>query len=134
MKLNPPFIISSRLMPAIHAAGATLSLEVSERQTSDGRDMYDCWIDLPDGTGHEVTDLRSGCQGAGSVQEGMGTLLLFLVAAAESRQHRERTGMYGENEDLFSPAIVDWAAANSDELSMLAVELEETPNLVTEED
>ncbi len=129
MKLHAPFEISARLMPAVRIAGATLSLNLSGRQTSDGRDVYVCWIDLPDGSEHEITDLRSGCQG-GSVQEGMGALLSFLSAAAESRQYRERTGRKGENEDLFPAPVVDWAADNSDEISLIASEIEETPDLV----
>lgn len=89
MILHPPFEISARLMPAVQIGGATLSLTVSGRRTADGRDIYEAWIDLPDGTEHEITDLRSGCQG-GKVQEGMSALLGFLSAAAESRLYRER--------------------------------------------
>jgi hypothetical protein len=50
--------------------------------------------------------------------------------AAESRQYRERSGRAGENEDLFPAAVVDWAAAESDEISSLAMEIEETPGLI----
>jgi len=129
MILKPPFEISSRLLPAVRVNGAFLSLGISGRTTRDGRALYECWIDLPDGSEHEITDLHSGCQG-GSVQEGMAALLSFLSAAAESRQYRERNDRPGENEDLFSVAIVDWASENSDELGMLSCELDETPNLI----
>lgn len=131
MKLLAPFEISARLMPAVHVGGAYLSLNISGRQTSDGRDIYEAYIDLADGSEHEVTDLQSGCQG-GSVRDGMIALLSFLTAAAESRHYRESTGRVGENEDLFPPAIVEWACSCSDELSMLEYEIEENPNCVEE--
>jgi hypothetical protein len=130
MTLRAPFKISSRLMPAFELGGATVSLAVG-RTDREGRTVYQVYIDLPDGSEHAVTDLRSGCQG-GSVREGFSALLSFLGAAAESRQYRERTGRAGENEELFAPAVVEWAAANSDELSMIACELEEQPELIEE--
>jgi hypothetical protein len=133
MTLREPFKISSRLMAAFELGGATVSLGISGRQSRDGRDIYEVWIDLPDGTEHAIDDLRSGCQG-GSVREGFGALLTFLGAAAESRQYRERTGRGGENEELFPPAVVAWAAANCDELSMIACELEENPELIDEDE
>lgn len=129
MILHTPFEISARLMPSVKIAGAFLSLDVSGRTDRDGRDIYEAYLDLPDGTEHEIADLKSGCQG-GSVQEGMRALLSFLAAAAESRRYRESTGREGENEDLFSTAVVDWASENSDEISMLSCEIEETPDLV----
>lgn len=131
MILHPPFEISSRLMPSLKVGQAVVSLNLSGRTTREGRDVYECWIDLPDGSEHEVTELHSGCQG-GSVQEGFAALLSFLSAAAESRQYRERTGRQGENEDLFPSVIVDWACQYSDEIGMLAIKIEETPKLIEE--
>lgn len=64
-------------------------------------------------------------------QEMLATLLTFLGAAAESYSYRQRTGRNGENEDLFPAPVVEWAYQNSDELSMLAMELEETPGLIS---
>ena len=133
MRLRDPFKISARLMPALQIGGAWVSLDLSGLTTSSGRDIYECYIDLPDGSEHEITDLRSGCQG-GSVIEGFGALLSFLGAAAESRRYRESTGREGENEeDLFPPAIVTWATEHDDEISMLSCEIEETPNLIEED-
>jgi hypothetical protein len=132
MKLHQPFEISARLMPAVKVGGATISLEVSGRVSKDGRDIYSAFIDLPGGEEHEVADLRSGCQG-GSVQEGMRALLSFLSAAAESYQYQQRTGREGENSDLFPVAVLDWASSCSDELSMLACEIEENDELIEDE-
>ena len=86
------------------------------------------------GSEHEITDLRSGC-GGGGIQEGLGSLLSFLGAAAESCQYRTHKGESeinpDSNEGLFSPAIVDWATENADEISMLQYELEEGCELVS---
>ena len=130
MTLKAPFSISSRLMAALEVGGATLSMAYGPT-THDGRIAWQCFIDLPDGSEHEVADLRSGC-GGGSLQEAFCALLSFLTAAAESKAYHDRTGRPGENEDLFPAPIVDWAAQYSDELQMLSCELEETPNLISE--
>jgi hypothetical protein len=55
-------------------------------------------------------------------------LLSFLSAAAESYRYK---GMEGENADLFPAEVTAWAAQYSDELSMLAFELEENSELIT---
>ena len=128
MILHSPLIITPRLMPGLQIGDGFISLECGGR-SDDNRTIYTVWIDLPNGTEHEITDLRSGC-GGGSIQDGLASLLSFLGAAAESRQYRERTGQQGENEDLFEPAIVDWAAENADEIGMLAYELEAGPELI----
>ena len=154
MILHPPLIITARLMPGLRIGNGTISLGYS-RRSSDNRMVYQVWIDIPDGE-HETTDLRSGC-GGGGIQDGLANLLGFLGAAAELRQYRERNETRSHagdcaqrfisaaectcfkseidpdsNESLFPPTVVDWASENSDEISMLACELEETPNLVEE--
>lgn len=128
MKLHPPFQISSRLMPALRIGDAWLSLNIGPRN-NEGRIQYVIWIDLPNGSEHEVNDMRSGC-GGGSVQDGFANLLGFLSAAAESRRYREGGHGDGENEDLFVPAVVDWATENDDEISMLRCEIEEQEGLI----
>ena len=134
MILSPPLIITSRLMPGVRIGDGTISIGYGPR-SADGRMIYAVWLDLPDGTEHEITDLRSGC-GGGSIQDGLASLLSFLGAAVESRQYRERSGGTeidpDGNETLFPPAVVDWATDNINEISMLAYELEEGPPLVAE--
>lgn len=117
-------------MAGLNIGKAFISMGRSARQ-KDGRTVYGCFIDLPDGTEHEVTDLRSGCQG-GNTQDGFASLLSFLGAAAESYGYCQRTGLKGENEDLFPAPVVEWAYQNSDEISMLQMEIEETENLIEE--
>ena len=128
MILHHPLIITARLMPGVAVGGAFISLGMGPRN-GEGRTVYQCWLDLPDGTEHEITDLRSG-RGGGDIQDGIASLLSFLRAAVESRYWRVRTGHKGTTEYLFPPAVVDWATENSDELAMLACELEEAPGLV----
>lgn len=134
MILHAPFMISSRLMPAVEVGGAVISLGNGPRN-AEGRTVYGCWIDLPDGQSFEITDLCSGC-GGGGVQEGMGNLLGFLSAAAESYQYAERhgkDGMTGENSDLFERPIVEWAAQHSDEIGCLCFEIEESETPLIED-
>ena len=130
MILHSPLIITPRLMPGLKIGDAFISLGYGSR-SSDNRAIYEVWIDLPDGSEHAITDLRSGC-GGGDIQDGIASLLSFLGAAAESRHYRERTGREGENEDLFAPAVVDWASENSDDISAYAHDLEEGAQLVEE--
>lgn len=125
LKLNSPFIITPRLCAGVKIGDAFISISDGERN-AEGRTQYGVFIDLPDGSEHEINDLRSGCQG-GDLQSGMASLLSFLSAAAESYRY---AGMDGENSSLFPEAVTNWAHQNSDEISMLAIEIEETPNLI----
>lgn len=127
MKLHSPFIITSRLLPGLQIGGATVQLEF-DGSTSDDRTRYRWTIDLPDGSQHSGNDLKSGC-GGGSLQEGFESLLAFLGASAESWRYR---GADGENSDLFPQPVVEWAAQNSDEIGMAQLEIEETPELITD--
>jgi hypothetical protein len=129
MQLKKPFIITPRLLPGLQIGGAFISIEYDG--AASGRALYRYHIDLPDGTEHSAADLRSGV-GGGSLQSGVESLLSFLGAAAESYDYRLRTNRKGENEDLFPPAITEWAALYSDEISMVQTEIEETPGLIQE--
>jgi hypothetical protein len=115
MKLSAPFAISARLLPAVNVAEAWISL--------DGTVFY---LDLPDGSEHVVDDVRPPACGRFDYRKHFSALLSFLGACAESRAYGARTGCKGENSDLFSEAIGAWAEENSDKLSMLACEIEES--------
>ncbi len=115
-------------MAGLQIGKAFISMGQGERN-SEGRTQYGVFIDLPDGSEHEISDLRSGCQG-GSLQEGFSSLLSFLGAAAESYRYSEEQG---ENSDLFPLPVTQWAADNSDEISMLRLEIDETSDLITAE-
>lgn len=129
MNLFPPFSISSRLMPALQIAGASIQIERCPEQTDDNRDRFAWVIDLPAPYGGEYsgTDLCSGC-GGGTLQDTFVSLLSFLSAAADSYAYSERMGcdgFDGENANLFPRPVVAWAADNVDELAMAWLELEE---------
>jgi hypothetical protein len=127
MLLNKPFEISSRLLPALRIADATISLERAGR-TSDGRDRFRYYIDTP-AFEHVGDDLNSGVGGC-STQEAFGSLLSFLGACGESVAYARRTGRDSDNADLFPPEVAEWCDQNSDDISMLACELEESPELI----
>lgn len=133
MRLHPPFIITSRLLPGVQISDGTISIEYSDRPGKQGRDRYKYYIDAP-GIEYENDDLQSG-GGGGSLQRGMGDLLTFLGAAAESYSYRMRSKRDepGESEDLFPPEVVKWAATNDDEISMIGMEIEESDKDLIEE-
>jgi hypothetical protein len=129
MKLHSPFIISSRLAPALQIAKATLSFD-------NGHFV----LNLPDGTEHKITDFSFPCgRIAGStnesvLQDGFVAILSFLSACAESRAYGMRKNgdvMSGENSNLFPENIGEWAESVSDELAMLSYEMQETEGLIS---
>jgi hypothetical protein len=126
MTLTHPIIITPRLLPGVQIGGAFISVEPTRATDHYGKTKWQYFIDI-DGQENSGADLA----GWGDTQEMLATLLSFLGAAAESYAYRQRTGRDGENEDLFPAAVVEWAYQNSDELSMLAMELEETPGLIS---
>lgn len=126
MTLNSPVQITSRLLAGVQIGDTEISIGYAG-ETSDGRTRYEYYIDS-EAFNHHAKDLKSGC-GGGSLQEGLESLLSFLGAAAESWRY---SGKDGENSDLFPEAVCEWAAQNSDEISMLAIELEETEGLIAE--
>lgn len=130
LTLNDPVIITPRLMPGVQIDGAFLSIEYHHRD-DEGRMVYLCWLDLPDKGEFKVENLKSGRWG-GTLQQGLASLLGFLQAAAESYRHAGMS-MTGENCDLFSQPVVEWAYQNSDELGALAYDIEEREGLIIEE-
>lgn len=129
MRIQAPCIITPSLKAGFECGGAYVSIDYAGER--DGRTVYEWEVVLPDGTEYSDTDLYSGV-GGGSLQDGLRSLCSFLTAAAESYDYRQRTGRDGESEDLFPPAIVEWAADNADELAMMGCELEETPGIIAE--
>ena len=146
MLLKSPVMITARLLPGVQIGDAWVSIEYSDRAGRDGRVRYRWYVDLKDGREFSGDDLQSGC-GGGSLQAGLESLLCFLGAFAESWQHFIRNGgempvetsgqvkalMYQvEGMNSFPAGLVQWAMQNSDEIGMLQIELEETPDLIEE--
>ena len=114
--LHEPFKISARLCPALQINDTWLSWNGGE-----------FILDFQDGTTYIIDDFHGGM---GGLQGYFEAILSFMGAAAESRQYRERTGMEGENEDLFPPHIVDWIVDNLDEIECLQFDLNENLGLI----
>jgi len=132
MILHAPAEITPRLLPGVRVNGAFVSIEYSPRPGDRGRTRYRYHIDLPGHKGkYTGDDLQSGRQG-GNLQEGLESLLCFLGAYGESVSYHERTESKGENADLFPAHIGEWCAENSDELTMLELELSEAPGAIQE--
>ena len=125
MKLTNPIIITARLLPGVQLGNVFISVKYGKPtpETSGpggtGRQVYHCIID---GVGKPFTDknLRSGIQG-GNLQEGLSSFLYFLSVAGDA-----------DHADLFPKRISEWAIQNSDEITMLAHEVEETPDCIVE--
>jgi hypothetical protein len=131
MQLTTPIIITSRLMAGVRVGDAEISIGYSKQPGREGCTRFLYYIDAPDCEECYANDLQSGCQG-GSLQGGLASLLSFLNACAESVGYAQRTGRKGENADLFPPDISAWAYQNSDEIGMLAMEIEESGELISE--
>jgi hypothetical protein len=127
MKLKSPFIITARLLPGVQIADSFISIEFSKRLGSESRARYQWYIDTPTFKINRDT-LQSGC-GGGTLQEGMASLLSLLGAAADAYAYEMRGG-HSAHSDLFNEKINKWAYQHSDEISMIQVEIEETPDLI----
>ncbi len=135
MKLSSPFVIGSRLLPCLNVGGAALSLEMVGCRGN--RSVYRWYIDL-DGAEFSAADLEqpgSYASDAQADQAAFGSLLAFLEACGEGLRYQESTGRESDNADLFPPAVAQWARANTDELTMLRLEIEESgADLLSDDD
>ena len=126
MKLNSPFIISSRLLPAIQLGKATIQLERAGQLTN-GKKIYRWTIDL-DGEEYSRTDLYC----FGNLQEGFENFIAFLYSEASLFNYEKQSKrIVSFKNKLFPEEITRWAAAHEDELAMLEDELK-NPNLIEE--
>ncbi len=118
MLLHSPFVIGSRLLPALRIGGAELSLEfIGVRQN---RCVWRWYIDL-DGAEYSAADLTSP---ADDTQAAFGSLLGFLGACAEAYHYCRNSGRESENLDLFPLPVAEWAYRWDGELSMAREEIE----------
>lgn len=120
LTLRHPFVIGSRLLPAVRVGGAEISIEYAGQ--SEGRAVYRHYIDLPGSRRAAIVeDIRSGV-GNATLRGGMSALLSFLYAAAT------QSDMHGE----FPGRVEEWARQNSDEISLVQMEIEETRDCCVE--
>lgn len=121
MEIKAPMIITSRLKPGVRVADATISLYPTGKVDEDGKPQW--MYEFDQDNGYSVFD--DDLYGFGFVSEMMGTLLAFMEAAAESHAAFIRNGRPGDNDGLFNREVAEWAYQNSDEISMVRMELEE---------
>lgn len=132
MFINPPCIITSRLLPGIKVGDATISIE-RDGETFDNRDRFRIYIDAP-GIEYVSEDQASGV-GGGSMQDALRATLSFLSACGESRNYRLRQSVErhpNDTEDLYPADVAEWASQNADALGLAECELEETTNAIEE--
>jgi hypothetical protein len=132
MLLKAPFMISSRLLPAVKVEGLTISLTYSDRPGDEHRTRYQYYLDFADGTEYEADDLQSGNIGDANLQYGFVNLLGYLDHAAEHYGYcmRDRESGY---EPVFTEEIDEKLyCVGADEIGMLRIEIEETPGLIEE--
>jgi hypothetical protein len=125
LQLKEPFLISSRLLPAIKVGDCTISLDF---------DGYTCtvYFDFDNGESYEDDNLHPPRCGSPSTQDMFRSLFSFMSACGESVNYSRSRDCEGENADLFCTEVAEFCAEHGDELSMLACELEETPDLISE--
>lgn len=119
MTLKYPFIIGPRLCPAIKIADAHNTAFLSHEN---GQFV----LDLPNGDEHRITGFNP--KPLADLQDQFAAILSFLSACAESRKYgwaKYGDPMKGDNSDLFPANAGEWAELMSDELCMLAIELED---------
>ena len=122
MLLRSPVMITARLMPGVKIGDAFVSIGYAGRKDHRGANVFRWFVDLGD---QEFSgDDLSGHVG---LQGGLEDLLCFLGAFAEAQGYPD-----SENRDMFPEGLAEWAQQNSDEIGMMQIELEETPNLIEE--
>lgn len=127
MILHHPLTITPRLLAGVRVGDAFISIEPTGRRDSAGRTI---WRYIDRGSEeHTGEDLRTH----GGRQEALESLLTFLSAAAESYAYTLRTSRRSDNENLFPAMVTEWAHQYSNEISMLAYDLEELGKLIEEE-
>ena len=124
MTLEPPLVISPRLLPALRVGGGFVSIEPAT--LASGKPRWRYYIDGPDFS-YEKADLR----GWGDHRAMLGVLLSFLRSAAEAYHYRTFVKHRAEldpdsNEALFPSNVVEWAYQYDGELEALALQLEES--------
>ena len=135
INIKPPLCITSRLRCGCRIGDSEISIAYDG--WTDERRQYQYWLDLKiDDRTIEFygDDLASGV-GGGSLQNGLRSLLNFLAACGESYAYAMRhNGKLADTDsgNLFPEDVAEWCYINSDELTILACELEETENAIDE--
>lgn len=106
-------------MKSVDINGTTLSIENTDRYTTDNRAIFEWRIQLNGETFSEA-DLKSGCGQEPSEEEMLETLLAFLGAAGEYERYNN-----GDPDRMFPVPVCKWASENEDEIDSLRFMLKE---------
>jgi len=132
MILHPPFMISSRLLPAVKIDDATISLELVPSNEPNGRQRVRWYFDAP-GIEESAADIT----GLGPLQEFFMSTLSFMGACAETVGYARRQGREldpdNDNSGLFPPSMHEWLDQHEDEISMMQCEIEDSGRKLIEE-
>lgn len=112
IRITEPVIITPRLLPGVRVGGGFVSVQRHAQRRPDGRYVFSYAIDFPGGE-HEGSDVTSPRPG---LQEALSTVLTFLA----------------QETPPFPADVAEWASSVSDELSLLASQLDETDGLIEE--
>jgi len=118
MILNPPFSITSGLYPGIKIGNATLEC----------REGLQFVIVFDDMSEYKIEDYKPGA--CHNLQQCFEDILAFLSTWIEALDYPE-----SDNKDLFPKnnlLLVKWAKKNSDDISMLQFDIQETEGLIIE--
>lgn len=119
MILDPPFLISSALAPALKIGSATLSLLDVKLPDADGRDAAVFELQTPDFT-YIDEQMKSGVGGYHGTVDIFEGFLGFLAACGESVRCVAYSGEPGENAGIFPLHVATWCAENLDEIEATA--------------
>lgn len=122
MFLRPPFIISSRLLPALPLADGFLHLD-GFTDAEEGRQKARFILDRPGEEEYVIDTLKSGCGGFREVAEAFDALLAFMEADIESSRHEMYTGKPPQEPPLFPDHIRNWLYDKADEIALARFEL-----------
>lgn len=122
MILKHPFQIAPNLEPGVYIGEKWITISYSPLTHDGGRTRYRWCIFNPNNFSVSGDDLRSGV-GKHGLKEGMMSLLAFLSAFGEPGS---------ENQHLFTHELLPWVIQYRDEISLTAIEVEETPDCLVE--
>lgn len=125
MKINilPPVIITPRLLPGVQIGNGFVSVDVNDNAgPKNGRIDVRYAIDVGDYS-YEASDLRVLLRKTVH-KDALCSLLSLLDAFAEAHRFSQVSGVESENAKLFPAELIGWAITNSDEISMLCHEVD----------
>jgi hypothetical protein len=128
MVLNKPFEISSRLLPAVKIGDCTISFEA-------GKDWF--YFDFSDGKEFVEKNWNAGGMrrtGVEHIREAFSSILDFMSACGESYRYKmSHPDSEPDCLTLFPEEMREYCYQNSDELSMLSLDLQENGSELIQE-